>query len=113
MAERFYYSLEVLLDISELSESEIMYFLSTHNVRENLEWRRTLQVSLAYHVKKLNFDVRMDIIGVTMIVERYCRPYIMDEYKKKLKVQYPRADEKRVIILAKNKTEITMRKYSY
>jgi len=101
------------LQIAAMSDAEVMLHMRGKSVRGNMDWRYDIQKSIAQHKKMLLFGIQMRLIEITMTIERYCRPPIMEEYKRKIKAQYPAASENRIVKLAKNKTELTILKGSY
>ncbi len=107
------YTLNELLAISTLTDFTILSNLKTKSINENMQFRKLLQMSLVKHNKELNFDIQMKIVGITMFVERYCRPYIYQEHYINIRTKYPEISEQKAKALANEKLEKTIRKCSY
>jgi len=107
------YSFSALLQLANLKKAELNVFIRMQSVRQNLDIRRRVQMSLAQYRKKIPFDIQMKLIAITLEIEKYCRSFLMAEFRKQVKQKYPLANESKIKALAKAKTELFMAKYAY
>jgi len=86
---------------------------TTTRINAGMQWRKNLQASLYQHKKNLDFNTQMKIVEVTMTIERYCRPYIWRKHFINIRAKYPEISHQKCKNLANDKTEKTIKKYSY
>jgi len=79
-----------------------------------MEMRR-LQESVSLYNKSLSLDDQMKIINLVEKIQRRCRPILNKWFAKQLAIKYPFLKKMPVKLknLARDKTEKTIRKYSY
>lgn len=115
MVKGFTYTLDALLQISRLSDFHVQKTSSRMGINNAMEWRKSIQRSLAHHRNSLkdNMDIQMQIVHVTQTIERYCQPFIWQKFYIMIREKYPEITIQKCKNLANDKTEKTIRKYSY
>lgn len=103
------------MQLGSYTNYQIVCLMQGKSIDERMGFRKLLQKSLSYHNKKMSMDDQMRIIAVTMQIERMCRPLIKKHFEKLLIVKYPelKNNARRLDVLSNDKTEKTIKKYSY
>jgi hypothetical protein len=107
------YSTEELIGLCKTPKKNIYATIEKIGINQSMEWRRAIQVSLAIHKKDLDEYTQMEVVVITMFIERVCRPYIWRKHYMMIRHKYPMITRQKCKNLANDKTEKTIRKYSY
>ena len=109
------YSLDVIITISKQTDEKIINTIKQYgSINGAMEWRRSLQASLVRHRKNIpDMNVQMDIVDKILLIERYCRPFIYKKHFINARSKYPMATDQKIKSIANDRTEKTIKKYSY
>lgn len=109
------YSFVELMQISNYSYLQVSCLMKNKSIDEKMKFRRLLQKSLSHYNKRMEINDQMRIIAITMQIERMCRPVIKKHFINLLLVKYPelKHNARRLDLLSNDKTEKTIKKYSF
>lgn len=113
MVKGFTYTLDALLQIGSLTDFHVQKTVKKMGINAGMEWRKSIQRSLTQHNKSIDLNIQMQIVHVTQTIERYCRPYIWQKFYIMIRQKYPQISRQKCKNMANDKTEKTIRKYSY
>lgn len=104
-----------LVKLANMKKGEISKVLQSYTVRDCLLFHRRLTESIVGFSKRNKhlLSVQWELVCIAEMIRRQCWQAIYDDFKIQIKMKYPNINDARLKVLTKEKTENTIKKFSY